>query len=254
MTDSYVLTPTLENYLEVIFRISAEKGFARVRGISKALSVHKSTVTSALQSLSEKKLVNYTPYEVITLTSKGEKLAKEVAHRHEVLCSFLVAVLCVDRELAEENACRMEHVMDEEILDRLALFARFVKECPRAGKEWVENFSYFFKHRGKSKKDLAEIEHWIDDFKEKVGSFNPKGNRENMTTLDQLKPGQKGKILKIGSVGAIKQRIIDMGAVSGTPVEVIKVAPLGDPIEIKIKGYNLSLRKDEAGAITVEAE
>jgi len=252
MGDSGILTPTLENYLEVVFGISAEKGYARVRDISKALRVHKSTVTAALQSLSEKKLINYAPYEVITLTSQGEKLAKEVAHRHEVLCSFLADILCVDKKLADENACRMEHVMDRELLDRLALFARFVKECPRAGKEWIEKFRYFFKYRGKSKKDMAEIEHWIDDFKERIGSLKQKGNRQNMMTLDKLKPGQKGTIVKIGSVGPIKRRIVDMGAVSGTLVEVIKIAPLGDPIEIKIKGYNLSLRKEEAAAIAVE--
>jgi len=56
----------------------------------------------------------------------------------------------------------------------------------------------------------------------------------------------------MGSVGAIKRRIIDMGAVSGTLVEVIRIAPLGDPIEVKVKGYNLSLRKEEAAAIAVE--
>ena len=75
-----------------------------------------------------------------------------------------------------------------------------------------------------------------------------------MPTLDQLEPGQKGKIIRVGSVGALRRRIVDMGVVRGTPVEVVKVAPLGDPIEIKVKGYNLSLRKQEAAAITVEPE
>ena len=72
-----------------------------------------------------------------------------------------------------------------------------------------------------------------------------------MITLDQLKPGQTGQIVRVGSVGAFKRRIVDMGVIRGTAVEVIKVAPLGDPIEVKIKGYNLSLRKEEAAEITV---
>ncbi len=70
--------------------------------------------------------------------------------------------------------------------------------------------------------------------------------------LSNLKPGQSGKIVRVGSVGALKRRIIDMGVVKGTRVDVVKVAPLGDPIEIKVKGYSLSLRKAEAAAIEVE--
>lgn len=73
-----------------------------------------------------------------------------------------------------------------------------------------------------------------------------------MDTLANIPAGQTCKIAKIKGAGAIRRRLIDMGAVKETPVEVIKVAPLGDPIEIKIKGYNLSLRKEEAAKIEVE--
>lgn len=73
-----------------------------------------------------------------------------------------------------------------------------------------------------------------------------------MSTLDRLKPGQKANIVRVGSVGPVRRRITEMGVVRGTVVEVVRIAPLGDPIEVKIKGYNLSLRKNEAAAITVE--
>jgi ferrous iron transport protein A len=72
-----------------------------------------------------------------------------------------------------------------------------------------------------------------------------------MTTLDKLKPGQKSSVIRIGSDGPIRRRITEMGVVRGAAVEVIRIAPLGDPIEVKIKGYNLSLRKAEAAAIAV---
>ena len=75
-----------------------------------------------------------------------------------------------------------------------------------------------------------------------------------MLTLDQLHAGQKARIVRVGRGGAIGRRIVDMGVVRGTPIEIMKVAPLGDPIELKVKGYNLSLRKEEAAAITVEPE
>ena len=71
-------------------------------------------------------------------------------------------------------------------------------------------------------------------------------------TLNELKSGEKGKITKIGGGGRIRRRLLDMGLVSGSEVEMQRVAPLGDPIEIKVKGYNLSLRKEEASSIQVE--
>lgn len=71
-------------------------------------------------------------------------------------------------------------------------------------------------------------------------------------TLRDLKPGQSGTVTSIGERGPMKRRLMDMGVTPGTEVKVIKVAPLGDPIEVNIRGYELSLRKDEAQRILVE--
>ncbi|MDO9545951.1 MAG: DtxR family transcriptional regulator [Pelolinea sp.] len=73
-----------------------------------------------------------------------------------------------------------------------------------------------------------------------------------MKTLKDLKIGQTGVVVRVKGKGSIKQRMMDMGLVSGSEVKVIRVAPLGDPIEISLKGYNLSLRKSEAQDIVVE--
>lgn len=70
--------------------------------------------------------------------------------------------------------------------------------------------------------------------------------------LARLKPGEKGRITAIGSIGPLKRRLMDMGVLVGEEVKVLKVAPLGDPIEVSIKGYNLSLRKKEAEGIAME--
>ncbi|MCL6560068.1 MAG: ferrous iron transport protein A [Firmicutes bacterium] len=70
--------------------------------------------------------------------------------------------------------------------------------------------------------------------------------------LAALKPGEKGKITKMEVVGPLKRRLMDMGVLVGEEVRVEKVAPLGDPIEVTIKNYNLSLRKKEAQGILVE--
>jgi ferrous iron transport protein A len=72
--------------------------------------------------------------------------------------------------------------------------------------------------------------------------------------LSDLRPGERGTIAKVGGKGAVHRRILDMGVVPGAEVEVLRVAPLGDPVEVKIKGYNLSLRKGEAKEIEVESK
>ncbi len=71
-------------------------------------------------------------------------------------------------------------------------------------------------------------------------------------TLKEIKPGSTVKIARINGVGPVKRRIMDMGLTKGTEVTVRKVAPLGDPIELTVRGYELSIRKDEAAAIDVE--
>jgi ferrous iron transport protein A len=72
-------------------------------------------------------------------------------------------------------------------------------------------------------------------------------------TLDELKPGQSGRITTIGVVGPLRRRLMDMGVLVGEEVKVIKVAPMGDPLEVALKSYRLSLRRSEAQGINVEA-
>jgi len=70
--------------------------------------------------------------------------------------------------------------------------------------------------------------------------------------LSELSPPEKGRIIRVGGKGEIRRRLLDMGVVSGSIVEVQRVAPLGDPVQIKVKGYDLALRKEEAENIQVE--
>lgn len=73
-----------------------------------------------------------------------------------------------------------------------------------------------------------------------------------MTTLDNVSPGSTVKVVKLLGDGGIKRRIMDMGVTKGTEIFVRKVAPLGDPVEVTIRGYELSLRKTEGEHVEVE--
>jgi ferrous iron transport protein A len=73
-----------------------------------------------------------------------------------------------------------------------------------------------------------------------------------MITLDQLGRGQRARVVRIGGERSLRRRLLDMGLVTGETVTLTTVAPLGDPLELSVKGYRLSLRKAEARLISVE--
>jgi ferrous iron transport protein A len=73
-----------------------------------------------------------------------------------------------------------------------------------------------------------------------------------MKILRELRPGVRGKVAKVAGMGSVRSRLLDMGVVRGAEIEMERVAPLGDPVEVRIKGYRLSLRKEEAANIYVE--
>ena len=73
-----------------------------------------------------------------------------------------------------------------------------------------------------------------------------------MRTLAELKPGERGTVASVAGERDAARRLMDMGVIRGTPVEVVRSAPLGDPIEVRVRGFMLTLRRAEAEHITVE--
>ena len=71
-------------------------------------------------------------------------------------------------------------------------------------------------------------------------------------TLDQLTPGESGIVVTVGGQGALRRRLLDMGITPKTSITVVKIAPMGDPMEIRLRGYGLSIRKLDAHEIEVE--
>ena len=134
------ISQKLEDYLEAIFHLMAEKRVARVSDIAHAMGVRMPTVTGALKHLAEHGLVNHEPYQYVTLTSEGVRIAREMIRRHDVLKRFIVEVLALPEDIADRDACGMEHALSDETLARLIEFLRFMAECPRAGTGLVESF------------------------------------------------------------------------------------------------------------------
>lgn len=140
------LTASQEDYLEAIYHISAKKMAARAKDISKYLDVRASSVTGALRTLGKFGLVNYAPYDLITLTEEGRVAAEDIVHRHKALEKFLVNVLGVDAIEADKAACKMEHAVPKAIIDRLVKYSEYVEKCPKGGITWSSGFGYYCKH------------------------------------------------------------------------------------------------------------
>ena len=117
------LTSSLEDYLEAIFQIIAEKKAVKPKDIARRLNVSNASVTGALRALADKKLINYAPYDVITFTPAGKSAARDVVRRHEVLRDFFINILSVEYDEADEAACKIEHSISKNILERFVDFA-----------------------------------------------------------------------------------------------------------------------------------
>lgn len=141
------LSESLEDYLETILYLEKDRKVARAKDIADRMGLQRGTVTSALKSLAERGLINYTPYSFITLTAKGKKIAEEITGRHASIKKFLIKILQIDVQTAEETACRMEHVVDAKTLARLTMLSDFLSTCPRAGVDWLQEFAAFSANR-----------------------------------------------------------------------------------------------------------
>jgi len=137
------LTTSLEDYLEAILILVRRGYVARVRDIAGRLGVGMPSVTAALKTLAKRKLVNYDPYQVITLTEQGRRIGEEIGRRHELLRRFLTDVLGLRPQQAESNACRMEHAVDAAVVARLGKLVQFVRSRGGGVDDWTQAFRRF---------------------------------------------------------------------------------------------------------------
>lgn len=114
----------LEDYLETILELQVTNTVARSKDIADKLDIKRGSVTGMLKKLAARELINYEPYGFVTLTPKGEKIAKEVTTRHNVFRHFLFKYVELDEDEAEETACRMEHAMSHAAFKKFKAFVQ----------------------------------------------------------------------------------------------------------------------------------
>ena len=212
------LSAKAEDYLETILRLSETPRGARTGDIADALEVQPSTVSSALKSLKEQGLADYAPYGVVGLTPKGRTVAEDVSGRHVSLRRFFTDTLGLPQQEAEHAACGMEHDATPLVLDRMALLGQFLRDHPDLKEEW-------------------------EAIRKTAKGEGPPGVESG---LDELPKGVQGVVMSVDVDGALRKRFVEMGITPGVLIAVERVAPLGDPIAVQVRGYRLSMRKKEA--------
>jgi DtxR family Mn-dependent transcriptional regulator len=242
------ITSSQEDYLETIYHITAEKHAARAKDIARQMNVKASSVTGALRILSEKGLIHYEPYDVITLTQEGRRAAEEVVRRHEVLDDFFSRILGVAPEEAATAACEMEHALPQSVLDRLIQFVHFLDLCPRAGGDWIESFRAFCREGVMEEKCVACTFQSLESLKEKRSTKLRDGSPS--VPLTDLSRGGRGRVVKIKGRGTARERLTGMDLEPGAIVEVEDLQP--DRMEVRVKGYHRSLRQDDAERVMVD--
>jgi len=139
-------TASMEDYLEAVAMLRGKGKVVRVSQISRKLGVKMPSVTSALKKLSEQELVEHERYGHIKLTPEGDKVAGEVLRRHKALTRFFAQALGINRETAEEDACKIEHVISPLGLERVIKFIEFIEACPLGEANFPKRFKYYLEH------------------------------------------------------------------------------------------------------------
>jgi DtxR family Mn-dependent transcriptional regulator len=151
-------TTSMEDYLKTIDLLSRESTGVRVSDISRILNIKAPSVTQALSKLSMEGLVKHQKYGGVELTGEGAMIARDVNLRHETLLRFLTRILNVDPEIAEQDACGMEHALSQASLKRLAKFIEFLADCPLGTPECLRGFRYYMEHEERDKKLLTSCQ------------------------------------------------------------------------------------------------
>lgn len=130
------LSPNMEDYLETIYLQDIEGQAAKVKNIADAMGVSKPSVTEALSVLQDRGLVLHQKYGDIELTDKGRHTAEEIYRRHTLLKAFFEGILGMDSELAEDDACKVEHLISDTATDRFDAFLRFIEKATSNGSDY----------------------------------------------------------------------------------------------------------------------
>jgi DtxR family Mn-dependent transcriptional regulator len=220
MAQDYELSSSEEEYLEAIYtKQEAEAQVATTRELAACLGVRDASVTEMLKKLSEKGLINYTPYRGATLTEAGYEIATKVKRKHRVLERFLVDVCGIGQRESHTQACEIEHVISDEAIDNLSAQLGHPSTCPG-------------------------------------GSAIPASDTEDQTPVSKLSEVKEGLYticFLTSSDPETISRLCSLGLIPGLTVRVLRPISSG-PLIVEMKETQIALGRDVAESLLVSPE
>ncbi len=219
------ISNSLEDYIEAIAEIIEANGHAHAKDIAEKLKVKMPSVTNALQALSSQGLVSYQPHYPVELTPTGKRLGAEIIRRHKVLEKFFRDILKIAPEEAGKTACKIEHLVSGEVVDRFVVFSEAIQNRP----------------------DCEGLRKYLEETMPQVRA----AVSDDLISLPELPPGKKALISRIGENVKGVKKFASLGLVNGAEIEMEGRTLLGNLLRIRILGSSLSLRASDAKNIWV---
>ncbi len=233
------LTGALEDYLETIYELVRDQKVARVKDIARARKVRAASVTPAMRRLADLGLINYVQREYIDLTPAGEQVARKIFARHQLLTRFFEDFLNMPAPAARADACAMEHNLSAQGMDHLVRFFEFLGNCPE-GDSFLGKF-----HHCSLVHDSVEVCEHVCPSREQ----NRNQRDQNLCRLAELSAGKRGRVTQILDSDDLRQALLDKGLLPDTEVELLRT---GEPLTVKLQGFELQLSAAEGEAVLVE--
>jgi DtxR family Mn-dependent transcriptional regulator len=222
-----------EEYLEALYTLTQDAQTASTTAISKRLKVTPASVTEMLKKLDEMGYVKYSPYQGVTLTHQGFKIAEKMARKHRLLERFLHDVLKIGNDKVHTEACEMEHALSDEAERALCQTLNAPGKCPDDEMD-IPPCNLGFT-------TCKECQKFGTDSLEKIGN-----RQQDIISITKIKENQEGTVAFIRGDNKVLRRLLDMGLTPGTKITVTRVAPFKGPVEISVRGSNIALGEEVA--------
>lgn len=232
------LTSALEDYLETIYELIREKSFARIKDIAKARGVRSASVSPAMRRLDEMGLITYRHREYISLTPSGEREARRIYAKHQILTRFFEEILRMTPKTAVENACAKEHSLTTEGMEHMVRLLEFLRACPE-GHELLNRFhTCSLVHE-----DIERCAHHGSCLT--GGAAQPSG----ASRLSDVAPGDQVRVIQVLGDPDLRQHVLDKGLLPDAVVRVRRLEQ--DGLLLRSQGFRLTLSLEEAEAVQV---
>ena len=134
---------TIEDYVELLYQLEKQQSPVHTNDVASALSISAASVTEIFQKLHEEGYIVYKKYAGVTLTKKGRRVAISTQKKHDILKKLLMT-LGVKEEIADQDACRIEHIVHPETIEKLTKFVAF-SQMEEGCLRWLDHFTYYEK-------------------------------------------------------------------------------------------------------------